>query len=179
MKHLKYPMGTYHPSTAFDEESIHDKIETIASFPAKVRALVQQASQADLDTKYRPGGWTIRQVINHCADSHLNAYARFKRIITEDIPTINPYDQNRWAETVDGKSADVIISIQLLESLHARWAMFMRSLSESDFDREYNHPEHTGTPKLKFMLGLYAWHCEHHLGHIRLVVNRNQGGFRV
>ena len=170
MTELQYPIGKYHFATAFDNQTIADKIETIAAFPAAMKALADKASAEQIDTPYRPEGWTVRQVINHCADSHLNAYARFKRVLTEDVPTINPYDQNKWAETDDGKYGDIEVSLSLIEALHNRWARFMRSLDESAFENQYKHPEHPGTPQLIFMLGMYAWHCEHHLAHVKLVV---------
>ena len=167
---LRYPIGSYTFKADYTAQDIEAWIDTIDAFPAKLQAVVDTITDEQLATPYRPDGWTIRQVINHVADSHVNAYGRFKRTATEDTPTVNPYDQAQWAELDDGKNGDVQVSADLITSVHNRWVRFMRSQPKSLFDRTYNHPEHPGTQKLVYMLGMYAWHCEHHLAHIYLVV---------
>jgi uncharacterized damage-inducible protein DinB len=140
-------------------------IEQIAETPAKVRAAVEGFTEQQLDTPYREGGWTVRQVVHHLADSHMNAYVRFKLALTEDEPTIKTYEQDRWADTVDSRTAPAEISLLLLDGLHDRWAMLLRSLSAADFARKFTHPEH-GKMTLERLLGLYAWHGRHHTAHI-------------
>ena len=168
MEHLRFPVGRFDFQADYSADDISQWIEVIAAFPAKLEELAAELTEEQLSSTYRPEGWTIRQVINHVADSHINAYGRFKRVVTEDIPTINPYDQDLWAELDDGKNGDIAISVTLLNSLHNRWVRFMRSKPADIFERTYNHPEHPGTQKLIFMLQMYAWHCEHHLGHVRI-----------
>jgi len=120
---------------------------------------------SQLDTPYRPGGWTVRQVVHHVPDSHLNAYVRFKLALTEDSPTIKPYDEAAWAKLADTAETPVEVSLQLLESLHARWVRLLESMTEADFARQFHHPE-SGTMSLDTYLSGYAWHCRHHVAHI-------------
>jgi hypothetical protein len=119
-----------------------------------------------LDTVYRDGGWTLRQVVHHICDSHMNAYIRYKLALTEDNPTIKPYHEDRWAECAEARSADIAVSIDLLDYLHKRWVLFMRSLKYPDFQRTYIHPQHNKIFSLKEVTGMYAWHGQHHLNHI-------------
>lgn len=119
-----------------------------------------------LDTPYRPGGWTVRQVVHHLADSHLNSYQRFRLALTERSPLIKPYDETAWAELPDAKTAPIAVSLSLLDGLHARWIALLRSLDEDGFARTFRHPE-LGEKRLDWTLGLYAWHSRHHLAHIR------------
>lgn len=123
-------------------------------------------SNEQLDTSYRPAGWTLRQVVHHLPDSHMNAYVRIKLTVTEDNPTIRPYLEARWAECEEARTAPVQVSLDLLESLHERWALFLRSMQAADFDRTYYHPEHQKNVPLREVISMYAWHGRHHLTHI-------------
>lgn len=162
---LRYPIGKLHVPKDPSREQISEWIEIIESFPQKVRELTENLSAEELHWKYRPEGWTIRQVVHHCADSHLNSIVRFKLTLTEDVPTIKPYLEDKWVELEDSK-APISISLSLLEGLHARWAILLKSMSEADFKKKLFHPEQGRELSLTFMLGLYAWHCRHHLAHI-------------
>jgi hypothetical protein len=163
---LQYPIGRFEwgggPNSAEDRQRLLDQIEQT---PARMRAAVEGLSAEQLDTPYRPGGWTVRQVVHHVPDSHLHSYIRFKLAFTENEPAIKPYDEGRWAELADGKTADVGISLALLESLHKRWVLFLRSLSPGDYARKFHHSE-LGVVTLDMNLALYAWHGRHHVAHI-------------
>ncbi len=138
----------------------------IAAAPAQLRAAVAGLTPAQLDTPYRDDGWTVRQVVHHLPDSHLNAYTRIKLALTEDEPTIKPYEEARWAELPDARGGEIEPSLSLLESLHQRWLMLLRQLSSSDFDRRFRHPEHGRIFGLNEVLAMYAWHGRHHVAHI-------------
>jgi uncharacterized damage-inducible protein DinB len=140
-------------------------IDAIAATPARLRAAVAGLSESQLDTPYREGGWTVRQVVHHLPDSHINSYVRFKLAITEHQPTIKTYEEAAWAETLEARTAPIDISLDLLDALHARWVLFLRSLSAEDFQRTLNHPEH-GLMTVDALLALYAWHGPHHIAHI-------------
>jgi uncharacterized damage-inducible protein DinB len=129
-------------------------------------------SREQLDTRYRPGGWTVKQVVHHVPDSHLNAYTRFKLALTEDEPTIKPYDEAAWAELPDSQQVPIDVSLTLLESLHGRWVSLLRSMKAADFRRGLRHPEHDRVLTLGQMLALYAWHGRHHVGHITALRKR-------
>ena len=146
-------------------DQVQRLIDQIAEAPAKLRAAVEGLSPEQLDTTYRPGGWTVRQVVHHLPDSHLNSYVRFKLALTEDQPTIKPYHEDRWAELEDGRNAPVELSLSLLESLHARWVLLLRSLTAEDLARTFNHPE-LGIIRLDTNVSLYAWHGRHHIAQI-------------
>src|SRR5713101_693646 len=159
MTDLRYPIGEFSYAGEQTADERRRAIEEIEAAPVRLRAAVQGLSPQQLDTPYRPGGWTVRQVVHHVPDSHLNAYARFKLALTEDQPTIKPYDQQRWAELPDSKSPLVEESLRLLESVHARWVYVMRHMKPADFSRSINHPEHPGAPMtLDVLLAMYAWH---------------------
>ena len=154
--------------------SAHDRerfIQEMAELPARLRAVVEGLTDAQLDTPYREGGWTVRQVVHHVPDSHLQGYARFKLALSEDEPTIKTYEQAAWGEFADTTAAPVAWSLDLLEALHKRWVYFIRSLAEEDFGRTYCHPE-LGVLDLEKTLQLYAWHGRHHLAHVKVVANR-------
>jgi len=173
IEQLKYPIGKYKIPDAITERQIFEWIDQINDLPAKLRSAVSGLTDIQLDTCYREGGWTLRQVIHHMPDSHMNAYIRFKLTITEENPIIRPYYENRWAECDEAKTADPDISIDLLENLHRRWVLFLRSLKYEDFERSYIHPERNRSFTLKEITGMYAWHGEHHLHHILLTKQRN------
>lgn len=168
LQKLRYPVGRFERLAAPPTRAmITGFIDTIEQTPARFRALVSGRTETQLDTPYRPGGWTVRQVIHHVPDSHLNAYVRMKLGVTEDTPPVKPYDETRWAELPDGKSGPADMSLALLESLHRRWVMFLKNLSDDDFRKAVLHPE-WGRIELGEILALYAWHCRHHEGHIKL-----------
>jgi hypothetical protein len=162
---LQYPIGPFAWPADVSADQRRRYIDEIEQAPAHLRAAVTGLTGEQLDTLYRPGGWTVRQVAHHVPDSHLNSYLRFKLALTEDEPTIKPYDQSRWAELADVRMAPVETSLVLLESLHHRWVSLLRSLSEADFARTFRHPE-IGIVRLDRNLALYAWHGRHHVAHI-------------
>jgi hypothetical protein len=168
---LRYPVGRYTPPEPITAAHRPDWIEQIGHAPAALRDAVRGLSDAQLDTPYRPGGWTVRQVVHHLPDSHLNAYIRFKLALTEDEPTIKPYDEARWAVLEDGRNGPPDASLAMLDGLHARWVRLLRSLGARDFARTFNHPEH-GKLTLDWVLGMYAWHGRHHVAHITFLRER-------
>ena len=164
---LRYPVGDFNrPTAALSSAERAAMIDQIAQAPASFRTAVKGLNEKQLDTSYRPGGWTVRQVVHHVADSHMNAYCRFKLALTEDVPTIKAYNEAKWAELVDGRSALVADSLSLLEALHARWVMLLRSMQPADFNRLLNHPEWKAPGSIDVLLALYAWHSRHHCAHI-------------
>jgi hypothetical protein len=165
---LKYPIGEFRRlSGPLGKDDRVKCIAEIEEAPAIVRSLVSGLSDAQLDTPYRPGGWTVRQVVHHLPDSHINAYVRFKLAVTEDNPTIRPYIEARWAELPDARIAPIGTSLDLLDALHQRWVRFLRSLSEEDFARTFFHPQMQKTVTLDQTLVIYSWHGRHHAEHIR------------
>lgn len=172
---LRFPTGKFaRPTTALSSAERVLMIDAIARTPAAMRAAVAGLDEKQLDTPYRPGGWTVRQVVHHVADSHINAYCRFKLGLTEDVPTIKPYDEAKWAELDDGKSRLVAESLTLLESLHARWVYLLQRMQPSDFARTLSHPEWDAPLSLDVMLALYAWHGKHHVAHITELRKREE-----
>ena len=161
---LRYPVGRF-AFTSADESTRAAAIATIADLPARLRAAVEGLSDAQLDTPYRDGGWTVRQVVHHLPDSHLNAFTRFKFALTEEKPEIKAYDEARWAELPDGRTGPVAPSLALLDGLHARWTLLLRALRPADLERQLVHPQN-GVMTLDRMLALYAWHSRHHVAHI-------------
>jgi hypothetical protein len=165
MTDLRYPIGKFEMPVAVNETMRMGWIEEIAKAPAAVRAAVAGLSEEQLDTPYRPGGWTVRQVIHHLPDSHMNAYVRFKLALTENEPVVKPYLEERWAELPEAKSAPIDMSVALLQALHKRWEVVLRGLDATDFDRTFRHPS-LGLVKLDKSLAIYAWHGRHHVAHI-------------
>jgi len=165
LEELKYPVGKWTwPDNVTDEE-IRDAISTIADFPHQMMEAVKGLTGEQLDTPYRPDGWTIRQVVHHTADSHMNAYIRFKWALTEDNPTLKPYDQAKWAELADSKD-DPDFSLLILKGVHHRWVTIMQNMSDAEWDSKLRHPEHTKQLTLRLIAKQYQWHCHHHLQHI-------------
>ena len=161
---LRYPVGKFDKSTTGPERR-SEYIQTIADLPTNITAAVNGLTEEQLDTPYREGGWTVRQVVHHVPDSHLNSYCRFKLALTEPTPTIRPYDEAAWAELPDSRLTPIETSLTLLDSLHDRWTRLLRSMSEADFRRKLVHPEN-GEMTLDNMVALYAWHSRHHVSHI-------------
>ncbi|HXU07416.1 MAG TPA: bacillithiol transferase BstA [Blastocatellia bacterium] len=165
MTDLRFPIGRFTLNGTPTDEAIQRAIDEIAEAPSKLRAAVEGLSAEQLDTPYRPGGWTVRQVVHHVPDSHLNSYCRFKLALTEEEPTIKPYHEDRWAELEDSRATPVEVSLALLESLHARWVALLKSLKPDDFQRTFRHPE-LGVVTLAKNVCLYSWHGRHHVAHI-------------
>lgn len=162
MSDPRYPIGKYVPQDAPDGSTLKAWVEEVAAAPARLRAAVEGLSETQLDTPYRDGGWTLRQVAHHVPDSHLNAYTRFKLALTEDQPLIKGYDESLWAELPDGRTGPVSVSLALLEHLHERWVRLLRAMTAAEFARTLRHPEMEKPLTLGSMLGLYAWHGRHH-----------------
>lgn len=141
-------------------------IEVIAAAPSRMRDAVSGLDDKQLDTPYRDGGWTVRQVVHHVPDSHLNAYVRLKLALTEEEPTIKPYDESAWAKLEDSRITPVETSLTMLETLHDRWIRLLRTLDDADFMRTFRHPEHEGLFTLDGMVAMYEWHSRHHVAHI-------------
>ncbi len=164
---LSYPIGTYQAPENITEQHIKAWIQDIADLPNNINTLVKDLSEAQLNYRYRPGGWTIAQLVHHLCDSHLNAYTRFKLAITEDNPTIRPYQEALWANHIDATTAVLKDSSDLLSGLHGRWATFLKSLSPLDLKRTFYHPQRKQSLDLAFTIGDYSWHGRHHTAHIR------------
>lgn len=171
MEELRYPVGRFSRRDDVTTDQRVSLIDEIAALPAGMRNAVAGLSDTQLDTPYRPEGWTVRQLIHHVADSHVNAYVRFKLALTEDRPTIKPYDQAAWAELPDARSEPVEISLDILDSVHHRWTILLRTLDEDGWQRTFMHPE-IGEVSLETNLQLYAWHGRHHLAHVTSLSDR-------
>jgi hypothetical protein len=174
MEDLRYPIGKFDrskgPNTAEQRKAL---IDSIAEMPERLQQSVTGLNGKQIDTPYREGGWTVRQVVHHLADSHMNAYVRCKLALTEDNPTIKPYDEAAWAELPDSRVTPIDVSLALVDSLHARYVVLLRSLKPGDWERTLDHPE-AGSMSLDTMLSMYAWHGKHHVAHINGLRNRNQ-----
>jgi uncharacterized damage-inducible protein DinB len=172
MQDLRFPIGPCPRDPDLTPEKRRLWTQHIAETPQKMRAAVAGLSGEQLDTPYRDGGWTVRQLVHHVPDSHLNAYTRFRLALTEPEPTIKPYDQEAWAELGDSRTAPIEMSLTLLEALHLRWVALLQSLADDDFARRFRHPE-IGLVTLGEVLGIYAWHGPHHVAHISGLRQRN------
>jgi hypothetical protein len=171
---LRYPIGRFVRPDSLSPAERTAAIAAITAAPAQLRTAVSGLTDAQLDTPYRPGGWSVRQVVHHVPDSHMNAYTRFKLALTEDVPTIKPYDEAKWAELEDSKSKLVEHSLALLDHLHARWVFLLERMTAADFGRKLNHPEWEAPLSLDAMLALYAWHGRHHAAHVTSLRERNR-----
>ncbi|MBA2744799.1 MAG: putative metal-dependent hydrolase [Flavisolibacter sp.] len=174
MEDLRYPIGEY-VVQPFSEKLKEQWLADIRFLPNVIETLVQDLNEQQLQTPYREGGWTVHQLVHHLADSHMNAYIRFKLGYTEENATIKPYDEKQWATTYDVQKLPVNISLTLLHALHRRWIEFLGSLTNSDWEKTVFHPEHKKTFTLWELLGMYAWHSNHHAAHIRNL--RERAGF--
>lgn len=171
---LRYPVGKFQATEEPDAATIKKWIGIIADFPAQLRAEVEGLGETQLNWQYRPEGWSIRQVVHHCADSHINAICRFKFALTEDGPTIKPYHEAAWAELADVVHTPVAASLSLLDGLHARWATLLAHLSEKELQRYFVHPEHGQQFSVVLGIDHYQWHCRHHFGHVQQAKLRNK-----
>jgi uncharacterized damage-inducible protein DinB len=168
---IRYPIGKPQIEPNLTEERCRALIEQLAAVPEKVRAAVAGLDDARLDTPYREGGWTVRQLVHHLADAHLNAFGRFKLGLTEEAPAVKTFDENLWAETEDARRAPVELSLSLLEGVHGRWVALLRSLDAADFGRTVQHPD-LGELSLSQLLQIYSWHGPHHVAHIAALRER-------
>jgi uncharacterized damage-inducible protein DinB len=171
MDDLRYPIGKFHYAGSASDSDIRTWIDQIAELPSKMRDAVADLSDEQLNTPYRPGGWTVRQVIHHVPDSHINSYVRFRLALTEEEPTIKTYQEDRWAELTDARTAPIQLSLDLLEMLHRRWTLLLNDLGRAEFGRTFRHPE-LGLVTLERNVALYAWHGRHHLAHITALKKR-------
>jgi hypothetical protein len=172
MADLRYPIGKFTYNGSPTEDQKQQYLADIEQTPSKMRKAIQGLSPQQLDTPYRPEGWTVRQLVHHVPDSHLNAYIRFKLALTEDEPTIKPYAEDRWAQLADTQATPVEVSLTMLDSLHDRWARLLRSLKPEDWKRTFRHPE-MGLMPLEKNLALYSWHGRHHVAHITALRERS------
>ena len=172
MTNLHYPIGQFSPPKIITNSIVEKWIEVLENFPTRLERLVVKLNKKQLDTPYREGGWTIRQVIHHCADSHHNSYIRFKWALTEDTPVIKAYNEKLWAELFDTKTAPIDLSIQHLKAVHAKLVYLLKGISDDDLNKTFIHPESKETVVLKENIGIYAWHCNHHYAHIEQLLIR-------
>ncbi len=172
---LRYPIGMFAAPESVSPANVAAWIDDIATLPRDLRAVVSPLGDAQLDTRYRPGGWSVRQVVHHIADSHVNSFVRFKWTLTEDRPTIKAYDEQAWAELPDTVGAPIALSLDLLDALHARWCVLLRTLGKDDFTREFVHPD-SGPVPLGVNIATYRWHGRHHLAHIEQLARREGWG---
>lgn len=168
---LKYPIGKFIRPEQYTREMVNGWITDIAALPKNLKQVVEPLSNAQLDTPYREGGWTVRQVVHHYADSHMNAFTRLKLTLTEDKPIIKPYAEAMWAELPDGKMP-VSASIKILEGLHERWTTLLNSLSDDDLHKVFIHPENKREYQLQEFIGIYSWHSRHHVAQILALLER-------
>lgn len=165
MTDLQYPVGKFERQANYTALEIQESIEVLEKLPQQMRAAMNGLSASQLETPYREGGWSLRQVVHHVPDSHINSFVRFKLALTEENPTIKPYDEAAWAELSDSRDTPIQTSLDLLEALHERWVIVLRAIKPEDWRRTFNHPQN-GAMTLEYALALYAWHSRHHLGHI-------------
>ena len=162
---LRYPVGDFAGAIEQTPEQRRASIAVIAALPENLRSAVNGLTEPQIDTPYREGGWTVRQVVHHLADSHVNAYVRSRRALTEDWPAVNAYDEKLWAQLEDAHTMPIAVSLELLEALHRRWVVLFESLTDAQWQRGYVHSE-DGTQKLAGVVQVYAWHCRHHVAHV-------------
>jgi hypothetical protein len=170
---LRFPIGEFNPDAAVSAADLTRCIQEIAAAPAALRAAIAGLSEAQLDTRYRPDGWTVRQVVHHVPESHMQAYCRFKLALTEDVPTVKPYEESEWAKLPDVPRIPIEVSLTLLDALHARWVILLESTSAADFARSYFHPGYNRSYTLSQVTAMYAWHGKHHVAHITSLRQRS------
>lgn len=163
----KYPIGKFEPSEPICDVKLDEHIKVIKNFPEKLKNLIEDFTDDQLDTPYREGGWTVRQLVNHIADSHINSFIRFKLAITEDNPTIKPYDEAKWAELQDSVNMPVKPAMRMIKGTHQRWTALLKTLTNKQFERTFHHPEMNKDYDLRYYLAFYVWHCDHHFAHIQ------------
>ena len=174
MEKLKFPIGRFVKPKKITKSILNSWIEDIEEFSFQLDELMSKLSEEQLNMPYRPEGWTIRQVVHHCADSHMNSFIRFKLALTEDTPTIKPYFEDQWAELPDAKNFPIESSLQIIKGLHKRWSALLYSLNPEELKKAFIHPEHQTITYLDENIGIYAWHCKHHLAHIEQVLRKKE-----
>ena len=174
LERLRYPIGKFSQPGEISESQIKDWIDALETYPLKLRKLVEGLTDQQLETHYRPGGWTVRQLIHHISDSHHNSYIRFKWALTEDTPVIKVYDEKKWAELHDTKMSPIEFSLRHLEAVHAKLVNLLRGLNAVDLKRDFIHPEGNVRTNLEENIGRYVWHGNHHFAHIEnLLIREN------
>lgn len=168
---LKYPIGKYRSPESIDSMTIEKWINQIAILPSDLRTITVDLTNDDLEKTYRPGSWTIRQIVHHIADSHINSFIRFKWALTEDNPEIKAYYEGRWANLADSVEAPIELSIDFIDALHKKWVFLLKGMNEEQWDLTFKHPESGREIALKKNLGLYAWHGNHHMEHIKIALH--------
>lgn len=172
LEKLRFPIGVFQKPDSITQNHLKNWIETIENFPTEIKKLTENLSVEQLNWIYRPQGWSIKQVVHHCADSHMNSLVRFKLALTEEIPTIKPYEEQLWAELADGISNSISPSLQIIEGVHARWVLLLKSFGEKELKRQFIHPANAKILQLDETIGTYAWHCNHHLAHIKQAIHQ-------
>ncbi len=170
LNQLRFPVGDFEKPETISVKNRVEWTQQLIQFPEEIKELTHQLNSQELNWKYRPEGWTIKQVVHHCADSHMNSFIRFKWTLTENKPIIKAYFEDRWSELEDGVSEDLQYSLLLLKGLHSKWVMLLNSLSEDQWKQSFIHPESGEEVLLEENLGIYAWHCKHHLAHIKQAI---------
>ena len=171
---LQYPIGRYEKPNDITKEQIEQWIAAISSLPERLNTAVRNLTEEQLDTPYRPNGWTIRQVIHHCEDSHMNSFIRLKLTLTENEPTIKPYDEASWATLSDSIHMPIAPSLQMIEGIHERWTILLKGLTEAQYNLQFIHPDHAPKIRIDEYIAMYAWHSNHHLAHITTTMERHQ-----
>ncbi|MCL4155517.1 UNVERIFIED_CONTAM: hypothetical protein GTU68_024152 [Idotea baltica] len=167
---MRFPIGEFELPAQLSQSSREECMDTIASFAADIHSLTTRLNDTELAKTYRPDGWNIRQLVHHCADSHMNAFIRFKLALTEDKPSIKPYEEARWAELSDTLNMPIDDSLAIIKGVHSRWSVLLNTMDTADFERVYIHPEHGQLFRLDQALANYDWHCKHHLAHINIAL---------
>lgn len=165
LEQKKFPIGKFEADEICDVK-LDEYIKVIKDFPAKLKSLIEDFSEDQLDTQYRDGGWTVRQLINHLADSHINSFIRFKLALTENNPTIKPYEEAKWAELQDSLNMPVKPAMRMIKGTHQRWYVLLKTMTNKQYERTFHHPEKDQDHNLRYFLALYVWHCNHHYAHI-------------
>jgi DinB superfamily len=170
---LKFPIGEFQKPISISENDLKTWISVIENFPNQIKLLTENLSIEELNLNYRPEGWSIKQVVHHCADSHMNALIRTKLALTEFLPVIKPYQEADWANLVDSKTDSISDSMMIINGVHAKWTLLLKKMDAADLEKEYYHTENNRNYKLNEVIGLYAWHCNHHLAHIKQALKFN------
>lgn len=171
LEQLKFPIGHFNCPKNISPELISGWINEIELFPARIKILTENLTVEQLNWKYRPDGWSIKQVVHHCSDSHMNSFIRFKLTLTEELPIIKPYEESKWAELPDGIDDDISASYSIIKSVHYKWCLLLKTLNQNQLSKQFIHPENNKTFSLDEVIGLYAWHCNHHLAHIKQAID--------
>jgi hypothetical protein len=173
LEELKFPIGRFEKPDTITKEQITQWIDAISAFPTRLNTAVSNLTEEQLDTPYRPEGWTIRQVVHHCADGHMNSLIRLKLALTENEPIIKPFDEVSWAELADSKNMPIAPSLKMIEGIHARWTALLNLLTQEHYNRSFIHPDHNNKIRIDEYIAMYAWHSNHHLAHITTTKERN------